>query len=601
MSGTVGRPGASLIDLVQDRRLSPWIMGVLVLLPLTSAVASYCGNRSALITIYLLIAAVVMLVTLVGKHDDRFFTWVILSIALSLLLSAVFTSQYLRGYDIHDEYRIFMSVSQTGHWNPEYSELYNSVLSISVLPTIIALVAAVDAVTILKLMFPLIFSLVPVVLYRVYRTLLPAPVAFLSVFLFMAYPTFYDEMIQLGRQEVAELLFVLLLWLFLSRYVRSFAGGFAAFILTVGLVTSHYSMAVIYSLVLGFSLIISKLTRRAKALCSGQTALLALGLVLAWYVFAAKGTAIVSLTNVITSVVRATVQDFFSSSGRPLIVLQAAGAVGGVPGLLHDINRMTQYLVQACLLFGFMAFALKNRKSVIEKEMTPVMGVALVFLGCAVVLPYFAASLQLSRMYHIVLLLASPCFVYGARWIEQWIRAGVSVLRKFPSISRYPSGKETFLAAILVCYFLFVSGWAWAVTMDRPTSYVIDSERMSTSQDLSLKASYHNDYLALADISGAKWLNTHYAGNLGICSDATTMLHVLTSYGGFAPWPSQTARSLPFECDFSSSYVFLSEFNTLHGELIGTTNPSSFPTSLLDNKLSATSRIFSDGGAAIYI
>src|SRR5208282_5890924 len=122
---------------------------------------------------------------------------------------------------------------------------------------------------IFKFIFPAIFSLVPIVIYKVYRKFMTAQMSFLAVFLIVSYFSFYQELIQLARQEVAELLLGLLLLIPLIASVsQSAEGKILMMLFTVGLIVSHYSIAYIYLLIAGFSIIMSRISKQSSSISS---------------------------------------------------------------------------------------------------------------------------------------------------------------------------------------------------------------------------------------------------------------------------------------------------------------------------------------------
>ena len=94
---------------------------------------------------------------------------------------------------------------------------YNGMLSVVALAPIYSLISSLDLVWVFKLVYPVIFALVPVGLYQIFRRQLNDKVAFLSCFFFMSFAPFYVQMTTLARQEVAELFFVLLILLLVSK------------------------------------------------------------------------------------------------------------------------------------------------------------------------------------------------------------------------------------------------------------------------------------------------------------------------------------------------------------------------------------------------
>jgi uncharacterized membrane protein len=581
---------------IGSQRFAILLIGFAIL-PLVSGVASYLGARDLLLIIFLLLGCAVFVVIprFSGVSRDTLLLSVVLCMSLSLLLSATLISDNLHGYDIHEEFWVFLQVVRSGTWNIETHVLYNSALSVTVLPSVLSIVSGLNGISIFMLVFVGLFSMTPAILYKAYRRILAPEAAFLSVFLFMSYPSFYVEMVQLGRQEIAELLLaLLLLFLLSSNLTRKLPGLLAALLLMVGFVTAHYSLAYIFLTVFVLSFAMSRISRRRLPMVSASMVLLFVVVVLCWYWLAAGGIALSSLARFVSIVGGGLIRDFYSPASRPATILEAVGAMGATPGLLHDVNRVTQYVVVLSLVFGFVTFILKRQKSAAERSILAPMMLGFSLLGFSVVLPFFAGGLNLSRVFHIALLFLSPCFVYGTSQIESLLRKGYSILhRDIPHIPALHCRRWTLAAIILLSYFLFVSGWAWAISGDRPTSLILDRGRMLSSPDLSLQLSYYDEYTVAQDIAGAEWMRSHIPSSGSVCGDSTSDNHVLNSYGEFP----RDEPILP-HCDLSNSYAFLSTVNTLDG--VGTYFETRWSISDISTGIMANNRIYSTGGATIY-
>jgi len=546
------------------------------------------------------------------ERRDRVFLVLIGSISLSLLLAGTFVSGELRGWDIHLEFSVFTRVMEESAWHPErvygslYSQsevlqafVYDSVLSISILPVMISKVSGLDGLEIFKLVFPAVYSLTPVVLYKVYREIIAADEAFLSVFLFMSFPFFYWGMLGLARQEVAELMLILLLWvLFCTRMNKGHL--LCASFLMAGVVVSHYALAYILILVLVVPLVASRLSRRTHALGTSVIVLLGVMLVLSWGLFVAGGASVTSLTRFLSLVFNGLVQDFFNPSSRPTIVMQALGFASVMPGILHAAFRATNYLVQLSLILGFLYLVFARKPSTAaERRMLPLMTMAFLIVASAVLLPFFAEGFDLSRFYHVALIFMSPCFAYGVRGLEGGFRSLHALLRRDTvPVRTHISAPKLAAAALLFSYLLFTSGWVWAVSAERPTSFIFDSKRMLGYPGPEVKTEYLSEYTTASDIAGARWLR-HYLDRSGlVCADFVAAYHVLNSYGGLP----RTTSKLPYSCDFSTSYVYLSMLNEAFG--IGTTKPHNdvvlWPISEIRVTLVAENRIYSNGASTIY-
>jgi uncharacterized membrane protein len=160
------------------------------------------------------------------------------------------------------------------------------------------------------------------------------------------------------------------------------------------------------------------------------------------------------------------------------------------------------------------------------------------------------------------------------------------------------------MAGILFSYFIFNSGWAWAVTLDRPTSHILEPERFRYSGDATLTADYYHDFTTPPDIMAAQWLSYYRANGPPVCADHTERYGVLNSYGGFPRYGPNATETIPYECDFPRSYVFLGEYNSLFGVVETTLQPPDFgrlSISVMSSKLTPKDRIYSDAAALIYL
>lgn len=569
-------------------------------LPLAAGLSSYYSIQSVQFGIFFLLGLLVFAVVVRAKSvaaEDRMLQVLVWSVSISLILASASFSQYLTGWDIQREFSIFQEVLAAGRWNPENSLFYNSAISISIFPTMVADVSNLGAQEIFKFTYPLIYSVVPVVLYKIYRRMLSPRSAFLSTYLFMSYWPFYTEIIQIGKTEIAEVLLVVLLLSFMSKIHEKRVGAAIVSLLTLGIVLSHYTLSFIYVLFVGSSLIASRITRRVVAVCSWLVVFVTSVMVFAWYSFVAGGSAVFQLSSFVLVVTQGIMRDFLNPSSRPLVALQAAGLAAVTPGFLHDLYRLTNYVVQFCMLVGFVILVGKKSKNLAEKKMLPLITVALAFIGSAIILPFFG-GIPFPRIYHYGLLFISPCFVIGAKLLESWLRRAHALLThnlgevQFKFSSR---GRMIVPAAILLSYFLFTSGWVWAVSLDSPTSLILDSRRLADNPG-STSAVYYTDTDLPADVNGAFWLRWH-GGTDHLCSDAVSRDHALNAYG-------ERDSELLRDCNLQKSYVFMSELNLLHGIATELQEPfggsvllEPSPLGLLTGDLN---RLYSNGGAAVY-
>ncbi|MBP9749828.1 MAG: DUF2206 domain-containing protein [Candidatus Pacebacteria bacterium] len=163
-------------------------------------------------------------------------------LSLALLLMTSLRGWYISGHDIQREFFVFQLTKNAGLWNiAVYQDAYNACLSITILPTILSQVLHIADAYIYKVLYQCMFALVPVALYLIARRVLAVPYAFLATFLFIAFPTFFQDMPFLVRQEVAFLFLGLMLMMLYEEGVSVRMRRVLFFVFGVGVVLSHYS------------------------------------------------------------------------------------------------------------------------------------------------------------------------------------------------------------------------------------------------------------------------------------------------------------------------------------------------------------------------
>jgi len=579
------------------------LLPLCILLVLTFLIVStsYLSARSALLAGFLLLASFIFVVMIRQRQAvaDRLYPVVLSAMALSLLLGGAVVSNNLSGWDIHDEYYLFLQVFYGGAWHAEIPDMYNSALSVTILPSFIANMSSLDGISIFKFVFPILFSIVPVLLYRIYRSILPAEGAFLSVLVFVFYPGTYGEITQVARQMIAEILLVLCVLLFLStNKEQQRSGRVVLILLSVGIVIAHYSLGLIYILLMASYFIMAPLiSQRFER--SSEIVILTLTTVVAfsWYAFSAGASVVLTLTSFLSFAFKSLFTDLLNPASRPLIVQQALGMGTVQLGLLHILSRLTQYAVVLCVILGFLTYVCMRKKSVTERRIIPFMTGSFLFVLSAIMLPFFSNALNFSRFYQIALMFVSPCFYIGAEKLRESL-ASISNYFVHSLRARTRLGTRSLLPAVLLLsYLLFTSGWVWAVSMDSPTSYVFDWRRMANSTDVSLKIQYFATYTVAEDAAAASWLRSYVSNSRKVCSDYLSRDHTLNSYGERA----RGGPLLPYECDFSNEYVFLGELNAVYD--IGTEAPGNqlvgWPISNVSSAVGSMNRMYS-GSAVIY-
>jgi uncharacterized membrane protein len=579
---------------------------LLTVLPLLSIVGTMLMNASQNNTFLLLmivaVSVLVSLITLFRRFgfDQRIYPIALLMISIALLFHYSLISNYVYGPDIKREQYLFRVTNSNSHWSSTLTEypieyessscdIMNAMLSVTVLPTIFSGVLNMEETWVLKIVYPLIFSFVPLGLYQLHQRRIGKRAAFLAAFFLLANGVFFSEMLGLARQMVAELFYVLLFLVILDAdmQMNKTSRGVCFVIFSAGLIVSHYAISSLFMffIVLAYFLPyflkkVGWVTTKTSAITASSVAIF-LVMLFAWYVYVSKSAAFGEITGTIGEVYRSTTTEFFNPQSRGTTVLRGLG-MESVPSSLHLTSRIFAYITQFFIIVGFIAL-LKRRKGKIFAEHTMLTSLNMVLLMMCIVLPNFASQLNMTRLYHIQLFFLAPLCILGGQTIFKFIP--ILLTHKIPE--SYVTG---LILIILIPYFLFETEFVYEVTGDDSWSLPLSKYRMGARAYVSF------GLVDEQDVYGAKWLSKNINAEYTPIYTSAVPLWVLTNYGMTYSYRieelSNTTKVLP------DSTVYLTRLNTFYGIVLGRNfvwNITEISPTLFD-----MNKIYSNGGSEIY-
>ena len=199
--------------------LSPYVL-FLILIPFLAIIGTYIMNLygiNIVLLFLIILICVILLLVAFNKIPKKFYPFTIFIIAISLLFHTSLISNYVTGWDIQKEYYLADIVIKNAFWNLNIPSEVNAMLSITLLAPILSIITKTDLDLIFKVVYPLLFSLVPLGLYIIFKIQTNEKIAFLSTFFFISFNVFYTEMLSLGRQEIGEFFLVLLLLVMITQ------------------------------------------------------------------------------------------------------------------------------------------------------------------------------------------------------------------------------------------------------------------------------------------------------------------------------------------------------------------------------------------------
>jgi uncharacterized membrane protein len=508
----------------QKTSFSPAFL-ILTLIPVISILGSYSasatGNNFLLLLMIVAIALVFTLGAFYGKSTN-IYPFAIFMVALALLFQVSLLSNYLVPYggDSPAEFYVFRTTQLAAHWNPTFMVAsdevfgrYNAMLSITILPTVYSNMLGMDPTSVFKIIYPLIFALVPVALYVLWQPYIGKKFAFISAFLFMAQSSFYTELTALDRQVTGELFFVLLLIVLLNKTIKSNV-KFAAFgIFSIGLIFSHYALAEIFLFLMfaAWAVIVFYLKRPSLNLQLGMI-LFFFAAMFGWYIFT-SGSVVFDSVQTFGTFVLSQLGGFFDPASRGTQVLTGLGLTQS-PSVWNTISRGFAYLTELFIVIGVVALLAKKTKFRFERDYIVFGMVAFAFLVALIAVPGLANALNMTRFYHILLIVLAPFCIIGMWSLVHLIFK----LEKKVVVS-------LLIVAILVPYFLFQTNFVYEVAGTDSWSIPLSGYRMDP---VRLYGEY--GYIDPYSVYGAQWLSTSVPYQNNTIGD-NGLYSSLTAYG----------------------------------------------------------------------
>lgn len=564
---------------------------LLIGLPILSVVGAFWANitgNSSILLFMILMTVVIFALSILSKRfiSPKLYTLAIFSIAIALLFHSSLMSNYIHGTDIHAEYYIFKLTQDGAYWNssayftdPRFGR-FQTMLGITVLPTMYSNILNMDGTWTLKIVFPLIFSFVPLGLYKMVSTNLDKKTAFISVFLIMSEGTFYTEMLGLARQMVGELFFVLLFVVLLNEKFDSKNRAICFMAFSIALVVSHYALSTIFLFFISMAWLYMHLTKRKSKSLTLTLVGLFFVVMFSWYVYTSASASFNSILLVGNNVYRG-LGDFFNPASRGPVVMRGLG-LEAVESYWQVPSRVFAYATQFFIVVGFIAFIVRRKKMNLDREFVIFSSLDMVLLAMCILLPRFASTLNMSRFYHIILFFLAPFFVLGC-----------TAFTGFLAKRRTQLYVSILTLIVLVPYFLFQTGFVYEVTGTQSWSVPLSKYRIDR---LFLYGSA--GYVDERSVFGVQWMSKNiYIRHMQIYADSISRYRVLTSYGMIYEGDINVLSNTTIVA--TKGTLYLSRLNVVHRKIVGTNYI--WNSSELSSLFNDMNKVYSSGGCEIYV
>ncbi len=577
----------------------------LFLLPVMSLLGTLFLNIPTLMFIIVIIAVLFILgIFFADRLSPELFPLLIFSVSLALLIQVVFSSQNLIGSDVNLEYYFFKLTQNNNHWafiNPIINSgaaNFDAMLSITLLPTVFSSVTNIPGVLLFKLLYPTIFSLIPVVLYKIYDSQIGKTAALASVFFFISgLLVFYGYTpLSLNRQITATFFFLLSILILFDKTQSPKNKKLLLVLFGVAISVSHYAIAYIYLALILFTFLFLKITKRTDQVLTGRMTLLLSAIMFFWNVLAESP--IISLTQFINSLFSSFFTDFLNVSSRTTGSFLSS-PVSNIGSFSTNLSLSIFYIVHFLIAFGVIILVFKPKRIGLDFKYRcfSVLSAILLFLCFAV--PNFAPRLNMDRFYAITLLFLAPFFWIGTNILFDFFKKPslVTMFHRFTkrNLSRL---RLVIVCLLITCFFLTQTGFVNRIIDAPPLIRAVDLDRVQTSNDIQINLNYYTQYSADQDVFGAKWISQYRDPYSAVFGDfSTAMPRVLVSYGLVPPQQLNYLENNSLVDD--GSLVFLGTYNTVYGFI----NIESVPINLsnIDPLLNHGSLIYTNGNSQVWL
>jgi len=581
----------------------------LLMLPFMVIIGTYLvnfHNNNLLLLIFLVTTSIIPILVAFNIISKKVFPVIIWIVAISLLFHNSLISPYIIDYDNHLEYYLANLVISESSWNTTIPINTNAMLSIVMLPPIFSIVSDVSLEFIFKILYPFIFSLVPLGLYKAFRsTFNNDEVAFFSCFFLVSIAPFFTEMLGMARQQIACFFLLLFILIIVDKQMVGVKKALLLVIFSFSLVVSHYGVSyiIMFSLPPVFLLLTLK-SASSKINKSGETKTpiitpifisLYVALAITWYMNFSQASSFNTIVRLGYHIISSLSEMFSPSTAGGLEYLTMKFP------LTQQISRIF-YLTYNFFITVAILSLVYSRK--LNEEYNVFSVISFGWLLASIFIPYIAhgrASLGLTRLYIIMLFFLAPFCILGGIMIMEYFLTRVNVSKR----QAHSAFLKLFSISIAIFLLLNTGFISETVIKDFRSSPSISAGSIIKNGSISEKNIFYGLYPMEQDVYSAKWLSQNKKESSIIYADSRAVYNVLNSYGMMGrPELNSNLHVLGNGTRIlGDAYIYLRYFNNVYHVISGGLSPDlwwNFTEVFTLDPDTTANKIYSNGGSVIY-
>lgn len=562
------------------------------------------NNYLLLIILLIIISLLTMIIGFKKNIPGQLYPFIIWIISISILFHKSLLSQHIWGWDIQTEYYFSNLVLNNGYWDWQLYHSYNGVISTNILAPIYSIFCKININWVFKIIYPLIFSFVPLGLYVIFEKQTNRKIAFFACFYFISVPVFYGEILQLARQIIAEIFLVLLILLIVDKNLEKNKKSLLLVIFSTALIMSHYGLSYLYMgifLLTGVIVlldnkfhiinIINKIKYKFNNYKESQNSstnfndriisltfiLFFIVLTLGWYIYVSSSYSFISIVELGSQISSSIYTDFLNpTASQGLFLINQK-----MDSPLHNLNKYLYFIFQFSIVLGFFYVLFINNlikvKTKFNSEYMVIASISLFICLLSILVPFFASALNTTRIYHIVIIVLSPFTIIGLLYVLTTIKNRLSLKQDI--------GFYKIISIILAVSFLLNSGVIYTIANDDPPS-------------LPFNDNVQYPIFNQKEVGSMSWLIENKVNNSTIYVDNYQKL-LLDNYN------PQLGNYFPKDPNFinNDSYLFFGTYNLDHNtaDIPYRINAMKKKSSLnINTIIIKKNKIFDNGGSNIF-
>lgn len=409
-----------LIQLTKLRIPLPVIL--VTLLPIAAIVGTelvnYTGSNLVLMIMLPMLVVVTIICMFTKVIPKQYWAYTIWMMALAVVLHRSLVSPYLIGTDSVLELRCARDVYSNGIWTTQLKDqssvitmfsAYNTVLSITILPTMIANILFINCEWVLKLVFPILLSLVPVAVYELIKDYFSDKIAFLSAFALMSVYSFYTIVLMTQKQLIAFVFLAIFLLMYFDKKYNSKYKNVLLGMLGIGIIFSHYGTAIMFIGIIGVLALLSR--KWSNIIMVGVLVCIAF----TWY-YSVGNSIVVNNMSHYSTVIMSNSDNGTEENPPGLIVRLITKGVSYLPPPLLILYVFSQLLI--CTGFIIVVWEwLKKKSKNINLQFIVISAIFLIILALEV-FPSFSNLIGLDRVYIYCMMILFPLMFYAISKIK---------------------------------------------------------------------------------------------------------------------------------------------------------------------------------------